>query len=62
MATISNDGEDAARRRTAEADYRKKLLNHKELESRVRSSPSLPPLLLTLLQIISLITLIKDLI
>jgi len=45
MATISNDGEDAARRRTAEAD-----------------SQSLPPLLLTLLQIISLITLIKDLI
>jgi len=37
MATINNDGEDAARRRNAEAEYRKKLLHHKELESRVRS-------------------------
>ncbi|KAH8509498.1 hypothetical protein H0E87_011309 [Populus deltoides] len=38
MATINNDGEDAARRRNAEAEYRKKLLHHKELESRVRSA------------------------
>ncbi|KAJ6730978.1 hypothetical protein OIU85_021725 [Salix viminalis] len=38
MATVSNDGEDAVRRRNAEAEYRKKLLNHKELESRVRST------------------------
>ncbi|RYR51284.1 hypothetical protein Ahy_A06g026310 isoform A [Arachis hypogaea] len=31
------DAEDAVRRRNAVADYRKKLLQHKELESRVRS-------------------------
>ncbi|KAJ1408020.1 P-loop containing nucleoside triphosphate hydrolase [Sesbania bispinosa] len=31
------DTEDAARRRNAVAEYRKKLLQHKELESRVRS-------------------------
>ncbi|KAF2565462.1 hypothetical protein F2Q68_00025252 [Brassica cretica] len=40
-----SDGDDAARRRTAAvADYRKKLLQHKELESRVRtgSIPSTP--------------------
>ncbi|KAG5395331.1 hypothetical protein IGI04_025294 [Brassica rapa subsp. trilocularis] len=34
-----SDGDDAARRRTAAvADYRKKLLQHKELESRVRTA------------------------
>lgn len=33
----SEASEDAARRRTATADYRKKLLQHKELESRVRA-------------------------
>ncbi|GKV51179.1 hypothetical protein SLEP1_g57850 [Rubroshorea leprosula] len=32
-----NDGEDAARRRSAVTDHRKKLLQHKELESRVRT-------------------------
>ncbi|RWR72963.1 26S protease regulatory subunit 10B A [Cinnamomum micranthum f. kanehirae] len=32
-----NDGEDAARLRTAVAEYRKKLLQQKELESKVRS-------------------------
>ncbi|PKI35176.1 hypothetical protein CRG98_044451, partial [Punica granatum] len=32
-----NDGEDAVRRRNAVSDYRKKLLQHKELEARVRS-------------------------
>ncbi|CAL5415828.1 unnamed protein product [Camellia sinensis] len=32
-----NDGEDAVRRRTAVAEYRKKLLQHKELESRART-------------------------
>jgi len=31
------DTEDATRRRNAVAEYRKKLLQHKELESRVRS-------------------------
>lgn len=35
------DTEDAVRRRTAVAEYRKKLLQHKELESRVRSGFSL---------------------
>ncbi|KAG6415035.1 hypothetical protein SASPL_122436 [Salvia splendens] len=35
MATTEND--DAARRKSAISDYRKKLLNHKELEGRVRS-------------------------
>nr|GMD00162.1 26S proteasome regulatory subunit S10B homolog B-like [Ipomoea batatas]GME00614.1 26S proteasome regulatory subunit S10B homolog B-like [Ipomoea batatas] len=34
----SEASEDAARRRTATADYRKKLLQHKELESRVRAA------------------------
>ncbi|KAF2324616.1 hypothetical protein GH714_015670 [Hevea brasiliensis] len=34
---MSNGEEDAARRRTVVADYRKKLLQHKELESRVRA-------------------------
>lgn len=29
--------EDAVRRRTALADYRKKLLQHKELDARVRT-------------------------
>lgn len=31
------DGEDAARRRTVSSEYRKKLLQYKELESRVRT-------------------------
>lgn len=35
-----NDGEDAARLRTAVAEYRKKLLQQKELESKVRSGLS----------------------
>jgi hypothetical protein len=35
------DTEDAVRRRNAVAEYRKKLLQHKELESRVRSGLSL---------------------
>ncbi|KAL1544232.1 26S proteasome regulatory subunit S10B B, variant 2 [Salvia divinorum] len=35
MATTEND--DAVRRKSAISDYRKKLLNHKELEGRVRS-------------------------
>jgi hypothetical protein len=34
---MSSEVEEAARRRTAIAEYRKKLLNHKELESRVRT-------------------------
>lgn len=34
---MATDSEDAARRKTAIQDYRRKLLNHKELESRVRS-------------------------
>ncbi|KAJ6986301.1 hypothetical protein NC653_024020 [Populus alba x Populus x berolinensis] len=34
---MSSEAEEAARRRTAIAEYRKKLLNHKELESRVRT-------------------------
>lgn len=34
-----SDGEDAVRRRSVLADYRKKLLHHKELDSRVRSGP-----------------------
>ncbi|KAL6963827.1 26S proteasome regulatory subunit 10B A [Sarracenia purpurea var. burkii] len=33
---MSSEAEDAVRRRTAVAEYRKKLLQHKELESRVR--------------------------
>ncbi|KAH7847171.1 hypothetical protein Vadar_022813 [Vaccinium darrowii] len=32
-----SEAEDAVRRRTAVAEYRKKLLQHKELESRVKS-------------------------
>ena len=35
--------EEPTRRRNAVAEYRKKLFQHKELESRVRSSPSLSP-------------------
>ncbi|KAK6136722.1 hypothetical protein DH2020_029550 [Rehmannia glutinosa] len=34
---MSSENDDAARRKTAVAEYRKKLLNHKELEGRVRS-------------------------
>lgn len=34
---MSSENDDAARRKVAIADYRKKLLNHKELEGRVRS-------------------------
>ncbi|CAI0437924.1 unnamed protein product [Linum tenue] len=34
---MSTDAEEAGRRRTAVAEYRKKLLQHKELESRVRA-------------------------
>ncbi|KAF9684391.1 hypothetical protein SADUNF_Sadunf04G0113500 [Salix dunnii] len=34
---MSNEAEEAARRRTAIAEHRKKLLNHKELESRVHT-------------------------
>ncbi|KAB5541473.1 hypothetical protein DKX38_014447 [Salix brachista] len=33
---MSSEAEESARRLTAIAEYRKKLLNHKELESRVR--------------------------
>lgn len=36
-----SEGEDAVRRRSAVTEYRKKLLQHKELESRVRSGMSL---------------------
>lgn len=42
IATMS-DVEEAVRRRNAVADYRKKLLQHKELESRVRSGQSHSP-------------------
>ncbi|KAI8554229.1 hypothetical protein RHMOL_Rhmol05G0082200 [Rhododendron molle] len=35
-SSMSSETEDAVRRRTAVAEYRKKLLQHKELESRVR--------------------------
>lgn len=35
-----NDGEDAARRRTVVADYRKKLLQQRELEAKVRTGLS----------------------
>lgn len=38
------EAEDAVRRRNAVAEYRKKLLQHKELESRVRSGWSHNPL------------------
>lgn len=34
---MASEAEDAVRRRTTTTDYRKKLLQHKELESRVRS-------------------------
>ena len=34
---MSTETEDAVRRRTATTDYRKKLLQHKELDSRVRA-------------------------
>ncbi|KAK9286597.1 hypothetical protein L1049_014997 [Liquidambar formosana] len=34
---MTTETEDTVRRRTATADYRKKLLQHKELDSRVRS-------------------------
>lgn len=34
---MASEAEDVGRRRTVTADYRKKLLQHKELESRVRS-------------------------
>jgi 26S proteasome regulatory subunit T4 len=36
-----SDVEEATRRRNAVTEYRKKLLQHKELESRVRSGQSL---------------------
>ncbi|KAL8556143.1 hypothetical protein ACS0TY_003802 [Phlomoides rotata] len=35
---MSTENDDATRRKTAVSDYRKKLLNHKELEGRVRSA------------------------
>ena len=35
-----SEGEDAVRRRNAVTEYRKKLLQHKEIESRVRSGLS----------------------
>jgi hypothetical protein len=35
--TTMSEADEAVRRRNAVADYRKKLLQHKELESRVRS-------------------------
>jgi hypothetical protein len=38
-----SDVEEATRRRNAVTEYRKKLLQHKELESRVRSGQSLSP-------------------
>lgn len=38
---MSGETEEAVRRRVATADYRKKLLQHKELESRVRGGPFL---------------------
>lgn len=44
---MSGETEEAVRRRVGTADYRKKLLQHKELESRVRGG-SLDPLLQTL--------------
>ena len=44
-----SDAEEATRRRNAVAEYRKKLLQHKELESRVRSGLSLSPPLQTLI-------------
>lgn len=34
---MSTESEDAVRRKSAISEYRKKLLNHKELEGRVRS-------------------------
>ncbi|RZS07556.1 hypothetical protein BHM03_00038406 [Ensete ventricosum] len=34
---MSDGGEDAVRRRNVVADYRKKLLQHKELDSRLRT-------------------------
>lgn len=37
---MSGEGEDAVRRRNAVTEYRKKLLQHKEIESRVRSGNS----------------------
>lgn len=43
------DGEEAARRHTAVNDYRKKLLQHKELDARVRSRLSLNTQLYNLL-------------
>lgn len=36
---MSEAEDDAVRRRAAVAEYRKKLLQHKELESRVKSGP-----------------------
>ena len=45
---MSSEAEEAARRRTAIAEYRKKLLNHKELESRVRTGHRNKTLILTL--------------
>lgn len=38
-----SDTDEAARRRNAVAEYRKKLLQHKELESRVRTGQSHSP-------------------
>lgn len=39
---MSGENDDAVRRKTAIAEYRKKLLNHKELEGRVRSGNPSP--------------------
>ena len=41
---MTSEAEDAVRRRTAVADYRKKLLQHKELDSRVRGGQIYCPL------------------
>lgn len=43
-----SEGEEATRRRSAVNEYRKKLLNYKELESRVRTGNDLLSLSLSL--------------
>lgn len=40
---MAAESEDAVRRKAAIAEYRKKLLNHKELDSRVRTGLFLKP-------------------
>lgn len=48
---MSTEAEDAVRRRTAVADYRKRLLQHKELDSRVRAGQIHSQTLIPLLQL-----------